>query len=166
MGPAEPEQSRRHSLGVVFALVSAFALGLHEGGGGDGQSGAGAGPSRSPSASASHSDSAGPTGSADAPTEEGMTSFIRDYIGTAVSDPASAFQMLTPQFQQQSNGLQGYESFWGDVSNAKILSISADPDALQVSYRYRYNRPGGPTVDDVTLQLTYQDGTYLIAGEQ
>jgi hypothetical protein len=154
------------AVAVVIAMVIAFAIGMHDGGGGDGQSGAASGPSGSPSASASHSDSAGPSSSADAPTEDGMTSFIRDYIGTAVSDPASAFQMLTPQFQRQSNGLQGYESFWGDVSNAKILSISADPDALQVSYRYRYNRPGGPTVDDVTLRLTYQDGTYLIAGEQ
>ena len=48
----------------------------------------------------------------------------------------------------------------------KIESISADPDSLQVSYRYRYNRPGGPTVDDVTLQLVHQDGQYLIAAEQ
>jgi hypothetical protein len=94
-----------------------------------------------------------------------MTSFIRDYIDTAVSDPASAFEMLTPEFQQESHGLQGYEDFWGEVRDAKILSVSADPDSLEVSYRYRYVRPGGPTVDDVTLQLAYHDGTYLIAGE-
>ena len=74
--------------------------------------------------------------------------------------------MLTPAFQEQSHGLQGYEDFWDQVRNAKILSISADPDALEVSYRYRYVRPGGPTVEDVTLQLSYDNGTYLIAGEQ
>ena len=95
-----------------------------------------------------------------------MTTFVRDYIDTAVSDPASAFQMLTPDFQDQSNGLQGYEDFWDQVRNAKILSISADPEALEVSYRYRYVRPGGPTVEDVTLRLSFEDGTYLIAGEQ
>ena len=95
-----------------------------------------------------------------------MTSFIRDYIDTAVSDPASAFQMLTPDYQQESHGFEGYDGFWGEVSNAKILSISADPDALEVSYRYRYVRPGGPTVEDVRLKLAYDDGTYLIAGEQ
>ncbi|HET6938925.1 MAG TPA: serine/threonine-protein kinase [Nocardioides sp.] len=149
---------------VVIAMAIAFAIGLHDGG--DAGSGAASDGSGSPSASASHSDSAGPSNSADAPTEDGMTSFISDYIGTAVSDPASAFQMLTPEFQRQSGGLRGYESFWDGVNNAKIESISADPDALQVSYRYRYNRRGGPTVDDVTLQLVYQDGQYLIDGEQ
>jgi hypothetical protein len=146
-------------------MVIAFVIGMHDGGGGKGRSGAASGPSRSPSESANHSGSPSPSGSAGAPSADGMTSFIRDYIDTAVSDPASAFQMLTPQYQEQSHGLRGYESFWGEVSNAKILSISADPDALKVSYRYRYNRPGGPTVEDVTLRLTYQDGTYLIAGE-
>jgi serine/threonine protein kinase len=171
--PTDPPPPRRPwalavaaAVAVVIAMVIAFAIGLHDSGGGDGGSGASSGGSGSPSASASHSDSAGPSSSADAPTEEGMTSFIRNYIGTAVSDPAAAFEMLTPEFQRQSGGLQGYESFWGEVHNAKIESISADPGSLQVSYRYRYNRPGGPTVDDVTLRLVHQDGQYLIAAEQ
>jgi serine/threonine protein kinase len=171
--PGGPARARRPwaivvaaAVVVVIAMVIAFAIGLHDGGGGDGGSGAASGGSGSPSASAGHSDSAGPSSSADAPTEDGMTSFIRDYIDTAVSDPSSAFEMLTPEFQRQSGGLRGYESFWGDVHNAKIESISADPDSLQVTYRYRYNRPGGPTTDDVTLQLVHQDGQYLIAAEQ
>jgi hypothetical protein len=146
-------------LAVLVAMAIAFAIGLRDGGGDD-KSGGRTGPS----ASTSTSGSAGPSSSAGA-TEDGMTSFIRDYIDTAVSDPASAFDMLTPEFQQESHGLEGYESFWGDVRSAKILSVSADPKTLEVSYRYRYVKPGGPTVDDVTLQLSYQDGTYLIAGE-
>jgi serine/threonine protein kinase len=165
-GPA-PDPPRRRPwplvigavVAVLVAMGVAFAIGLHDGGGDD-ESG---GPS-GPSASTSTSGSAGPSSSAGA-TEDGMTSFIRDYIDTAVSDPASAFDMLTPQFQQESDGLEGYESFWGDVHSAKILSVSADPDTLEVSYRYRYVTQGGPTVDDVTLQLSYDDGTYLIAGE-
>ena len=67
--------------------------------------------------------------------------------------------MLTPAFQEQSGGIEGYEGFWGDVRSAKVESIEADPDALEVSYTYRYNRPpGGPTTDDVTLRLTFEDG--------
>jgi serine/threonine protein kinase len=147
------------AVAVVVAMVIAFAIGLHDGGGND-ESG---GPT-TPAASTSGSSSPESPSSA-GPTEDGMTTFIRDYIDTAVSDPASAFQMLTPEFQDQSNGLQGYEDFWDQVRSAKILSVSADPEALEVSYRYRYVRPGGPTVDDVTLQLSYEDGTYLIAGE-
>jgi serine/threonine protein kinase len=164
---ADPESPRRPwaivvgaAGAVVVAMAIAFAIGLHDGGGDD-ESG---GPT-SPSASTSESSSPESPSSA-GPTEDGMTTFTRDYIDTAVSDPASAFKMLTPEFQEQSNGLQGYEDFWDQVRNAKILSISADPDALEVSYRYRYVRPGGPTVDDVTLQLSFEDGSYLIAGER
>jgi serine/threonine protein kinase len=165
-GPDSDPQRRRPwplvvgaVLAVLVAMAIAFAIGLRDGGGDD-KSGGRTGPS----ASTSTSGSAGPSSSAGA-TEDGMTSFIRDYIDTAVSDPASAFDMLTPEFQQESHGLEGYESFWGDVRSAKILSVSADPKTLEVSYRYRYVKPGGPTVDDVTLQLSYQDGRYLIAGE-
>jgi serine/threonine protein kinase len=143
---------------VLVAMAIAFAIGLRDGG--DDETGGSTGPS----ASTSSNGSAGPSSSGGA-TEDGMMSFIRDYIDTAVSDPASAFDMLTPEFQQESHGLEGYESFWGEVRSAKILSVSADPKTLEVSYRYRYVKAGGPTVDDVTLQLSYDDGTYLIAGE-
>ena len=73
--------------------------------------------------------------------------------------------MLTPTFQEQSHGLEGYEDFWDQVRR-RSPSIEADPDALEVSYSYRYDRPGGPTVEDVTLQLSFDNGTYLIAGEE
>jgi serine/threonine protein kinase len=166
-GEGDPESSRRPwpliagaAVALVVAMVIAFVIGLHDGGNGDGSSGPGSRP-------ASTGGPSSPQSSASAgPTADGMTSFIRDYIDTAVSDPAKAFQMLTPDFQQASHGLEGYEGFWGEVRNAKILSISADPDALEVSYRYRYVRPGGPTVEDVRLRLAYEDGRYLIAGEQ
>ena len=48
----------------------------------------------------------------------------------------------------------------------RSVSISADPEALEVSYDYRYvETPGGPHEESVTLQLTFEDGTYLIDGE-
>ena len=95
-----------------------------------------------------------------------MIDFIETYIATASSDPAQAFEMLTPAFQQESHGLTGYEEFWGDVRSAKILDVSADPATLEVSYTYRYTKPPGPPQeDDVVLKLTYEDGTYLIDQE-
>jgi hypothetical protein len=146
-------------LAVLVATAVAFAIGL---GGRDDDGGGGS--ASTPSAGAS---STPPSEQADAPTEDGMTSFIQDYIDTAVRDPAAAFRMLTPAFQEQSRGLEGYEGFWGEVDKAKIDSISADPDALEVSYTYTYHRgPGKPTTDDVALVLTYEDGTYLIDGER
>jgi hypothetical protein len=95
-----------------------------------------------------------------------MVDFVEHYIATASSDPTAAFDMLTPAFQQQSGGMSGYVQFWGDVRTAKILDISADPEALEVSYTYRYERPPGkPTEDDVVLKLTFEKGTYLIDQE-
>ena len=45
-----------------------------------------------------------------------MADFVENYIATAATDPATAFGMLTPAFQQQSGGMSGYVRFWGDVT--------------------------------------------------
>jgi hypothetical protein len=140
-------------------VAVAFAIGLSRGGADDSTS----------SSSGPTTDSAAPSPSestADAPTEAGMTDFVETYIATAASDPRAAFDMLTPAFQEQSNGLTGYEAFWGDVRSAKLLDVSADPATLEVRYTYRYTKPPGPPkTDDVVLRLTYEDGTYLIDKE-
>ncbi len=176
--PALPDQTRRPgpnhlprrtwlrllgaALVLLIAMGVAFEIGTNGGGGDDGASGSppdASTGSQAPSPSASAS-------SADEPTEDGMVSFIESYISTAAKDPQAAFAMLTPAFQEQSNGMAGYEGFWGDVRSARLLDVSADPDTLEVSYSYRYTKPrGGPIEDDVVLKLTYANGTYLIDQE-
>jgi hypothetical protein len=95
-----------------------------------------------------------------------MESFIGDYLATVTRDPAAAFTMLTPAFQDASGGLSRYEGFWDTIASADLRSISADPDALTVSYRVAYTREdGSKPLDDVSLQLVFEDGSYLIAGE-
>ena len=160
--PTGPGPQRRRwllavlaALAVVAAIVIAFAIGLNDDDDKDSSDNPSAGPS-SPEASQ--------TG--DQPTEEDMAAFVENYIETAVRDPAQAFEMLTPAFQEKSGGFEGYVEFWGEVRTAKVQSIEADPDALEVRYTYRYNRPpGGPQDDTVTLRLTFENGTYLIDGE-
>jgi serine/threonine protein kinase len=145
------------ALALVIAVVVAFAIGMRGGGADDATE-----PPSSPGTDAASSSSA----PADQPTEAGMVGFIENYIATASSDPAAAFAMLTPAFQEQSRGIAGYEEFWGGVRTAKLLDVSADPETLEVSYTYRYNKPpGGPTEDDVVLKLTYENGKYLIDQE-
>jgi len=169
--PAEGDRPRRPwplvvgaTLVVVAAVVAAFVIGLH-GTGAEDSSGSPGGHRSSPTSGGASGSPTSPSASESAaPTQEEMTSFVRTYIATAVHNPPAAFEMLTPEYQVESKGLPGYESFWGDVRNAKILSISADPASLRVTYRYRYVKPGGPRVEDVTLRLTYTDGTFLIAG--
>ena len=74
--------------------------------------------------------------------------------------------MLTPEFQQQSNGYPGYTGFWGTIESATPRDITADPKNLTVSYTVDYVRTdGGRSTENVTLQLVEQGDGFLIAGE-
>jgi serine/threonine protein kinase len=99
------------------------------------------------------------------PTAEGIDSFIRGYVDAVSTDPAKSWQMLTPKFQQESGGFDKYSAFWEPATNGRVTSISPDPDNLTVSYQVHFdnfdNGPG-PTV----LDLTFEDGRYLIDGER
>ncbi len=122
--------------------------------------------SRSPSRSPSNS----PTPTQTGPTTQGMEQFIGDYLSTAAADPATGYTMLTPAFQQESGGLEGYRSFWDTVESAELQAIQADPDALTVAYTVAYEMdssgPGsGDSTDDVNLTLAFDDGDYKIADE-
>ena len=95
-----------------------------------------------------------------------MESFIEDYLATVTANPRAAFAMLTPAFQQASGGLSGYQSFWNTIASAEPTSVSADPGSLTVDYTVDYTREDGSTAtDEVSLQLVFEDGRYLIAGE-
>ena len=95
-----------------------------------------------------------------------MTSFITTYLSTVTSDPEATFAMLTPEFQEASNGFEGYSGFWGTVESATPSNITADPESLTVTYTVDYvMEDGRQTTDDVSLQLVRQDDSYLIAGE-
>ena len=102
-----------------------------------------------------------------APTEDSMTTFVETYLETADDDPASAFEMLTPDYQAESNGLAGYEGFWGNVVNVRVDSIDANVDDLTVTYTYTYNLHGGGNQSDtVLMQLEQTDDGFLISGAE
>jgi len=96
-----------------------------------------------------------------------MESFINDYLATVTTDPKTAWEMLTPSFQDASHGYGHYHGFWKTIESAQPTSIEADPQTLQVHYSVDYveKKDQSRTSDDVTLQLVYQDGNYLIDGE-
>ena len=74
--------------------------------------------------------------------------------------------MLTPAFQRQSGGIGGYRGFWGTIARADLRTVSADPENLTVTYDVEYTRTDGSHVPgNVSLDLAYRDGRYLIAGE-
>ncbi|MGN6577897.1 MAG: serine/threonine-protein kinase [Nocardioides sp.] len=125
-------------------------------------------PSSTPSSAASATPSESPSSQASpptGPTARGIKTFIRDYVAALSTDPDTAWTMLTPKFQRESGGLSHYRDFWDGVGRGRILEISADPEALAVSYRVRFENFGTgkrPTV----LDLSYDDGHYLIDGER
>jgi eukaryotic-like serine/threonine-protein kinase len=125
-----------------------------------------ASPSGSPSPSSSPSKKPSSSAPADRPTAAGMEGFIADYLGTVTQDPDTAFTMLTPAFQRQSGGIGSYKGFWGTIERADLQSVSADPQDLTVTYDVEYTRTDGSTVPgNVSLDLAYRNGRYLIAGE-
>jgi eukaryotic-like serine/threonine-protein kinase len=132
---------------------------------------AGDGPSETTSdPTASESPSGSPTPRQTGPTAQGMEQFVGNYLSTAAADPATGYTMLTPAFQQESGGLEGYRSFWDTVESAELQSVQADPEALTVAYTVAYEMdssgPGsGESTDDVNLTLTFDEGVYKIAGE-
>ena len=99
-----------------------------------------------------------------------MEQFIGNYLATAAADPATGYTMLTPGFQQQSGGIEGYRSFWDTVESAELQTIDVDPESLSVAYTVEYQMdssgPGsGESTDEVSLGLVFDDGTYKIASE-
>ncbi|MCW2795299.1 MAG: protein kinase [Nocardioides sp.] len=139
---------------VVLALLTALAYSL----------GSGNDPNGNPGSGSSGNSPTGTTGTG--ATVAGMEDFVATYLSTVTKDPTAAFQLLTPQFQADSGGLSGYETFWDSVEKAKLDSIEADPDALTVHYSVEYDRGHGHKVtDDTNLRLTYDNGSYLIADE-
>jgi serine/threonine protein kinase len=102
------------------------------------------------------------------PSARSMETFIRDYLQLVVTDPEAAFERLTPGFQDDSGGLDGYLDFWGGVNKTEVDSVAADPQTMRVTYTYTRHEQGGgqPIPDTVTLQLEQdEDGGLLIAGE-
>ncbi|WP_310526682.1 serine/threonine-protein kinase [Nocardioides sp.] len=99
-------------------------------------------------------------------TRREITAFIGTYLATAPTDPEATFAMLTPQFQAESGGIQGYSGFWRTIATAAPSNIKVDAEALTVSYDVAYRTVrGGSDSDSVQLQLQRTDGGYLIAGE-
>jgi serine/threonine protein kinase len=165
--PAPASRTRR-SRGVLPWLVGAAVIALAVMIGVIGY----AGNEDPPEAPANESTS-GITGStsgspSEEPNAEDMQAFVSTYLETASTDPAAGFQMLTPAFQEQSGGLSGYQSFWGDVSNPRLLEpAQADAENLTVAYYYQYELRGeGSKEERVLLHLEFQDGQYRIAGEE
>jgi hypothetical protein len=176
--PPEPGSAHRRGPGtgvliVVVALCSvalfllfAWLFGAFDNTNGS-ESSNGPGPDTSSQTTDGGTPSTGESGNPEADAGA-MEAFIRDYLSTVTSDPKSAWEMLTPEFQAASGGYGQYKKFWDTIESASVESIETDPDALTVSYTVEYTMNKGEDEtrqDDVTLQLEQNGDGYLIADE-
>lgn len=91
-----------------------------------------------------------------------LEDFARGYVAIASSDPDRGYRLLTTNYQQES---PRYREVWSAIDSPEVLSVTPDPDAMSVSYVYRYRLAGnGVRTEDVTLRLIELDGRLLIAG--
>ncbi len=122
-------------------------------------------PDRSQTSQTSETTSDPPSTSAE-DTREQMDAFITSYLATVTSDPESAFDQLTPEFQEVSGGYDGYLDWWRRVRSAEVAAIESNPSDLTVGYTVTYiMKTGRSQTDQIRLQLQRQDDHYLIAGE-
>ncbi|GAB4006533.1 protein kinase family protein [Nocardioides ultimimeridianus] len=95
------------------------------------------------------------------PSASELTGFARRYVATASSDPGAGLAMLTAAYQHAS---PRYREFWTAVSAPRILSVTARPASMSVTYTYRYRLAGRAHTETVTLDLVRRGGRLLIAG--
>ena len=92
---------------------------------------------------------------------------MAQYLDTVTRDPETTWEQLTPSFQESSNGYDGYTGFWSTVESATPRNIDANPDDMTVSYTVDYvMKNGDRRTEDVTLELVFKDGRYLINYER
>ena len=95
-----------------------------------------------------------------------MDAFITSYIATVTTDPRAAFEQLTPEFQEESGGYEGYIGWWSRVRSASLSEIDSNPSDLTVGYTVDYvMKSGERSSHRVRLQLERLDDRLLIAGE-
>jgi len=95
------------------------------------------------------------------PTAAQLEAFARDYVATASGDPDVGVTWLTSEYRDRS---PRYREVWASIRDPQILRITADPQAMTVSYTYRYRLSGGGSrTEDITLYLVQDAGRLLIA---
>jgi serine/threonine protein kinase len=131
-------------------------------------------PAETPTASAPNasptvaSPTPGPAGTPNAGGSQvaAMRSFVQQYVATALTDPATSWDQLTPRFQQDccASNEANYAGYWNTIATATLRDIDANPSTMQVRYTITWDPEGERAAEDelVTLGLVRQGGRYLI----
>ena len=94
-----------------------------------------------------------------------MRTFVQDYVDTAVADPAAAWELLTPRFQEDCcDGDEGsYTGYWNTIDAATLSDVKANPAEMTVTYTITWDPEDRDPEDEVvTLGLVENGDSYLI----
>ena len=153
---------------LVAALLLWLAIGAADDGDGETDTATDPSPSAETSEASEPTETPSETSAADGgtATEEEIVAFGEDYVPTAISDPDTSWQMLTPEFQAET-GRASYDGFWSTIADAEVYDVTADTEAMTVTYTVEYTRQNGSKAapEQVTLGLVEQGGELLVAEE-
>lgn len=102
------------------------------------------------------------------PTAKQLRTFLRDYVRAAMTDPQSAFDRLTPGFQESSGGYSEWTGWWGGFESAEVTHVIPDVEGLSATYTVHYvERSGTERTETSTVSFIQEkDGSLKIAAEQ
>jgi len=125
-------------------------------------------PTPTASSPASSASAPGSSAGSRTPTAAQMSSFVRSYIATALSDPATAWRELSPRFQAKVGSYGSYAGYWDTIDTATLRDVRADPDQMTVSYVITWDPKGSRGKEDehVVLDLVTHGDGFLIDRER
>ncbi|MDQ3732988.1 MAG: protein kinase [Actinomycetota bacterium] len=164
-------------VGAVLLLLLIIGVGLvlllNDLGGGDDPSNAAADQSSPAPVTSTLPETAAPTtteapatsAAPQAPAAPGPADFeqaVYDYYGLLPTQLDAAYAYLGPDVQEQANGRDGFEDFWGDYSEVEATNVRAE--GTTVTLTIIYTRQNGSTfTEPYVLEMgTAEDGRILI----
>lgn len=108
------------------------------------------------------------TTTAPAPDNDGLESFIQGYYSevTKKNKRDDTFAMLTPAYQGQTGGRDGYEAFWSTIKSVDVGETQADASAGTVIVQLTFKKEDGGESQEVhRITVEPQGDSWLISGD-
>ena len=74
---------------------------------------------------------------AEEPTAAELAQAVTDYYGLLPDNTDAGWELLTPSYQRQAGGRDGYEDFWDDMDTVTVSAVRASaPDRVEATITY------------------------------
>lgn len=101
--------------------------------------------------------------SAEQPTTAELGRAVTEYYALMPDDTDAGWERLTPSYQRQAGGRDGYEDFWNDIDTVTISDVRATaPDQVQATLRYVAKSSDRESAERRMFRLVRSDGMLKI----